>query len=125
MHQAIRKFALLALLCSGGCAGSGRTPASDAEQLASANYKDCLDRAARKLDDHVSDAHAIAAAVSDACQWQSGALEQTFYSGLNPQDRQALLEKLPTSDSRIDAASDAVARERAGQQLPVSWPFVL
>jgi hypothetical protein len=116
MHQTVRRLALLAVLFGGGCAGSGRTPASDAEQAASANYTDCLQRAARKLDDHASEAPAIGAAVSSACKWEAQTLENTFYQGLDPSDRQALLEKLPTVDSEVGAATGAVARERADPQ---------
>jgi hypothetical protein len=123
MRHMIGRFAILALLSCGGCADTGRTAASDAEQLASANYKLCLDRAAFRLDDHGSDVPTIAARVRDACQWQSHALEETYYGGLNAGDRQGMLESLPTSESRLSAASDAVMRERAGRQPPIMWPF--
>jgi hypothetical protein len=123
MRQTIGKFAILALLSCGGCADTGRTAASDAEQLASANYKDCLDRAAYKLDDRISDIPTVAARVRDACLWQSHALEETYYGALNAEDRQGMLESLPTSQSRLSAASDAVAHERAGRQPPIMWPF--
>jgi hypothetical protein len=116
-------FAILALLSCGGCAGTGRTAASDAEQLASASYKDCLDRAAYKLDDRGSDAATVAALVRDACQWQSHALEETYYGPLAAGDHQGLLESLPNPESRLRAASDAVARERAGRRPPIMWPF--
>ncbi len=119
----IGSFAILAALSCGGCASTGRSAASDAEQLASGNYKLCLDRAAFRLDDHASDVPTVAARVSDACQWQSHALEETYYGGLNAGDRQGMLESLPAVQSRLSAASDAVARERAGLQPPIMWPF--
>lgn len=123
MRQVIGGFAILALLSCGGCASTGRTVASDAEQLASANYKDCLDRAAFKLDDHVSDVPTLAARVRDVCLWQAQALEETYYGSLNANDRQKMLESLPASESRISAASDAITRERSGRQPPILWPF--
>jgi hypothetical protein len=116
-------LAVLALLSCGGCAETGRGAASDAEQLASANYKNCLDQAAFRLDDHASDVPTVAARVRDACQWQSHALEETYYGSLNAGDRQGMLESLPAAQSRLSAASDAVARERAGRQPPIMWPF--
>ena len=116
MHQALRRSALLALLfCSGCAAGSGRPAASDVEQQASADYTDCLDRAAHKLDDRVSDVPVIAKAVGDTCLWQAHALGGTFYQGLTPELREANLAKLATADSRQRAAVQAVLRERAGQ----------
>jgi hypothetical protein len=116
MIPSIRRSALLALLvCSGCAAGSGRPTANDVEQQASADYKDCLDRAAHKLDDRVSDLNAIANAASDACLWQAHALERTFFQGLTPEQREANLAKLATGESRQRAAVQAVQRERAGQ----------
>ena len=116
MHHAIRRSALLLLLFCSGCAGgSGRPAASDVEQRASADYADCLDRAARKLDDRASDVHAIATAVGDACLWQAHALEGTYYQGLTPEQREANLATLATAESRQRAAVQAVLRERAGQ----------
>ena len=116
MHHTLRRSALLALLlCSGCTAGSGRPTASDVEQRASADYIDCLDRAAHKLDDRVSDVATIAKDVSDTCLWQAHALERTFYQGLTPEQREANLAVLATADSRQRAAVQAVLRERAGQ----------
>ena len=107
---------MLALLaCSGCAAGSGRPIASDVEQQASADYTDCLDRAAHKLDDRASDVATIATAVSDTCLWQAHALERTFFQGLAPEQREANLAKLATAESRQRAAVQAVLRERAGQ----------
>jgi hypothetical protein len=123
MRHMIGRCAILAVLACGGCAETGRTAASDAEQTASANYKDCLDRATYKLDDHVSDVPTVAARVRDACQWQSQALEDTYYGGLNAGDRQGMLESLPTAQSRLTAAADAVTRERAGRFPPIMLPF--
>jgi hypothetical protein len=123
MRHTIKGIAILALLSCGGCAETGRSTASDAEQLASANYKLCLDRAAFRLDDHGSDVPTIAARVRDACQWQSHALEETYYGALNAEDRQGMLESLPVAQSRLSAASDAIMRERAGRQPPIMWPF--
>ena len=103
------------LFCSGCAAGSGRPPASDAGQLALANYTDCLDRAARKLDDHASEITDLAPVVGATCLWQARAYEDTFYQGLTPAEREANLAKLSTSDGRQRAAVEAVLRERAGQ----------
>jgi hypothetical protein len=116
MDHSLWRSALLALLfCSGCAAGSGRPAASDVEQRASADYTDCLDRAARKLDDRISDVSAIAKGVSDACLWQARALEGTFYQGLTPEQRETNLAKLATDESRQRAAVQAVLRERGGQ----------
>lgn len=107
---------LLALLFCNGCAGgSGRPVASDVEQRALADYTDCLDRAARKLDDRASAIQTIATAVSDTCLWQAHALEGTYYQGLTPEQREANLATLATAESRRRAAVDAVLRERAGR----------
>ena len=119
----IGRIAVLALLSCGGCAGTGRTAASDAEQTASANYTLCLDRKAFSLDDRTSDLATMAARVRDACQGQAEALEETYYGALNAGDRQGMLESLPTSQSRLNAASDAVTRERSGRRPPLMLPF--
>ncbi len=115
MRHAFGLFALAALLLSGGCAGSGRTSASDREQLALSVYKDCLDRAARKLDDGMSDAHAAALVVNGACQGPARDFDATFHFGLTPEDSEALLHELSTSESRMRAATDAILRERGAQ----------
>ena len=115
MGQFPTLFALMAALLCCGCAGSGRTAASDAEQLASSNFMNCLDSAAHKLDDHSADVQSVGSVVSNACNWEAEALEKTFYQGWNPQDSELLLEKLPTAEARIRAAIEAVGRERAGQ----------
>jgi outer membrane PBP1 activator LpoA protein len=116
MHHSIKWSALLALLvCTGCAAGSGRPIASDVEQQASADYTDCLDRAAHKLDDRASDVATIATAVRDTCLWQAHALEKAFFQGLTPEQREANLAKLATAESRQRAAVQAVLRERAGQ----------
>jgi hypothetical protein len=116
MHRFIERSAFLVLLiCSGCSAGSGRPPASDVGQRASADYTDCLDRMAHKRDDRVSDVKTIATAVNGACAWQARAFEETFYQGLTPEEREANLEKLSTVESRERAATQAVLRERAEQ----------
>jgi hypothetical protein len=106
-----------------GCAAGGRSPASDAEQFALANYNDCMNYTARDLDDHRSDLAAIASAVAGACRSQARAFEETLYQGLAAADRETLLAQLALPESRMRAATHAVSLERSGERLPVIWPF--
>jgi hypothetical protein len=115
MLQSFRYLALAAILPAAGCSTGGRSTASDVQQQALTDYTDCLNHAARKVDDRISDVHTAAVAVSNACRGHARDFEETFYQGMTTEYRDALLQKLSISDSQIRAATDAVMRERANQ----------
>jgi hypothetical protein len=123
MGQLHKPIALMAALLCCGCAGSGRTAASDAEQLASSTYMNCLESAARKLDDHISDAQKVSSGVSNACNWEAEALEKTFYSGLTSEEAVPFLAKLSITKMRSTAAAEAVAQERKAPTSIEALPF--
>jgi hypothetical protein len=66
MLQSFRYFALVAILLAAGCCTSGRSTASDVQQQALTDYTDCLDHAARKVDDRISDVHTPSPSVTPA-----------------------------------------------------------
>lgn len=97
-------------------------PASEAEgREATRVYMDCLVNAARRVDDRVSDARTVAAAIRPICEgdYQSAMLVQTRH--LAPDSRARIMPELMSDYVNRSVGAVLIARRRASPQ-PAAQP---
>jgi len=101
-------WAVLSCLCT----RANSQASTDEKQLKAVNSQlECLIGKAKLVDDHFSDAAAIAAAIQDSCLDEDAKAEQALGNGLSEDAQAALHERLV--QSRQELAIRAVLEERS------------